>query len=404
MTITVSSGVTSSGLTISSGDPLVVLSGGAVSSASILSGGSATVSSGAIATNVIVASGGALQGAGKLEGGDNTVEGLVSGVLLTNEAGLTVLSGGLAVDVTVEGSENSSDIYVRAGGTVSGSTIGAYQEENVSSGGVSIDDTIEYRGTLQVFGGTASGATVQSGGDLYYRADFTSNFTLSSNQMAATTTLQGVTLLSGAIVSVFLATVDSGVTLSLGSGAAAFSLALDAGAAVGGPGELGGDTDVAGSVTGVTVGDTGRYPSSDLEIQSGGAATDVTVVASSTVTVDAGGVVTVALTVSLFANRLPKVITALTPGDLEMARTETWHSIGDGQARGTIEPRERGAHTRPRLEGSAPAEVWIDGPFGSYLRRESRQDPGALALLKPPQPPGTKRLQPRPHPLLHQRH
>jgi hypothetical protein len=60
-------------------------------------------------------------------------------------------------------------------------------------------------------------------------------------------------------------------------------------------------------------------------------------------TVDAGGVVTVALTVSLFANRLPKVITALAPGDLEMARTETWHSIGDGQARGRIEVAVPGA-------------------------------------------------------------
>src|SRR5277367_3305101 len=139
MTITVSSGVTSSGLVISSGDPLVVLSGGAVSSGSILSGGSATVSSGAIATNIIVASGGSLLGAGELQGGDNTVEGLVSGLLLTNEAGLVLLSGGLAVDVTVEGSENSSDIYVSSGGTASSSTIGSYQQENVYSGGASLN-------------------------------------------------------------------------------------------------------------------------------------------------------------------------------------------------------------------------------------------------------------------------
>jgi Protein of unknown function (DUF2505) len=59
--------------------------------------------------------------------------------------------------------------------------------------------------------------------------------------------------------------------------------------------------------------------------------------------VDAGGTVTAALTVSLFANRLPKVVTALVPGDLEMARTETWHPIGDGQARGTIEVAVPGA-------------------------------------------------------------
>jgi len=41
------------------------------------------------------------------------------------------------------------------------------------------------------------------------------------------------------------------------------------------------------------------------------------------------------------------------------------------------------------LEGSPPAEVWLDGPFGSYLRLESRQDSGALSLneklVLPPQ-------------------
>ena len=54
-------------------------------------------------------------------------------------------------------------------------------------------------------------------------------------------------------------------------------------------------------------------------------------------TVGDDGSVTAVLTVSLFANRLPKVVTALTPGDLEMARTETWHPTADGHARGTIE-------------------------------------------------------------------
>ena len=60
-------------------------------------------------------------------------------------------------------------------------------------------------------------------------------------------------------------------------------------------------------------------------------------------TVGDDGSVTAALTVSLFANRLPKVVAALAPGDLEMARTETWHPSGDGQARGTIEVAVPGA-------------------------------------------------------------
>jgi hypothetical protein len=55
------------------------------------------------------------------------------------------------------------------------------------------------------------------------------------------------------------------------------------------------------------------------------------------------GAITAALTVSLFANRLPKVVAALAPGDLEMARTETWHPADAGQARGTIEVAVPGA-------------------------------------------------------------
>ena len=59
--------------------------------------------------------------------------------------------------------------------------------------------------------------------------------------------------------------------------------------------------------------------------------------------VDADRSVTAALTVSLFANRLPKVVTALVPGEFEMARTETWRSVGDGTARGAITVKVPGA-------------------------------------------------------------
>ena len=49
------------------------------------------------------------------------------------------------------------------------------------------------------------------------------------------------------------------------------------------------------------------------------------------------------MTVSLFANRLPKVVTALVPGEFEMVRTETWHPVGDGTARGAITVKVPGA-------------------------------------------------------------
>ncbi|UMB71698.1 DUF2505 domain-containing protein [Mycobacterium paraterrae] len=60
-------------------------------------------------------------------------------------------------------------------------------------------------------------------------------------------------------------------------------------------------------------------------------------------TVDPDRAVTAQLTVSLFANRLPKVVTALVPGEFEMARTETWRPVGDGTARGAITVKVPGA-------------------------------------------------------------
>ncbi len=60
-------------------------------------------------------------------------------------------------------------------------------------------------------------------------------------------------------------------------------------------------------------------------------------------TVDADGVVSAVLTVSLFGDRLPKVVTALARGDFQMRRTETWYPTGDGQAHGEIEVAVPGA-------------------------------------------------------------
>jgi len=59
--------------------------------------------------------------------------------------------------------------------------------------------------------------------------------------------------------------------------------------------------------------------------------------------VDADGVVRVVLDVRLFANRLPKFVTALARSDFAMTRTETWFPIGDGQGRGEIEVAVPGA-------------------------------------------------------------
>jgi len=59
-TTTISSGVTSSGLTVSSGDQLIVLSGGVVDSSTVLGGGAETISDGGHASGIDVASGATL--------------------------------------------------------------------------------------------------------------------------------------------------------------------------------------------------------------------------------------------------------------------------------------------------------------------------------------------------------
>jgi hypothetical protein len=69
MTVTVSSGVTSSGLSISAGDPLLVLSGGDVDQIVVLSGGVASLEAGAIGGRFQVSAGGVVDGPGELSAG-----------------------------------------------------------------------------------------------------------------------------------------------------------------------------------------------------------------------------------------------------------------------------------------------------------------------------------------------
>jgi Protein of unknown function (DUF2505) len=52
--------------------------------------------------------------------------------------------------------------------------------------------------------------------------------------------------------------------------------------------------------------------------------------------VDPGGIVSVVIRVSLLRNRLPKLVTQLHRGDLEMVRNEQWRRIGGGCVRGEV--------------------------------------------------------------------
>jgi len=287
MTITVSFGVTRDNLTISSGDPLVVLSGGRVGEVTILSGGSATMSLGALGGNMTVSSGGALLGPGRL-GGENIDDGLISGASLQTGGDIVVSAGGIAEDVTAN-DDYPTTIYVSSGGTASYSHVGSGGQDFVYSGGASIDDIIGSSGTLGLYGGTVTGTAILSGGEVQLAADLTSDFTLTSGPVTSLTTLEGATLQSGAQAVLDGATVVSGVTLSLASGAIADNITVAKGGVARGPGELADQSYVAGAAIGVTVGDDRDNPSSYLEILSGGTASDVTAVDLSTIQVEAGG-------------------------------------------------------------------------------------------------------------------
>ena len=63
----------------------------------------------------------------------------------------------------------------------------------------------------------------------------------------------------------------------------------------------------------------------------------------SSLIVDAGGTVTVVIKLSLFRDRLPKLVTQLHRGDLEMVRNERWSRIDGGRVRGEVNAAVPGA-------------------------------------------------------------
>jgi autotransporter passenger strand-loop-strand repeat protein len=376
---TLSSGVHSD-LTVSSGNPLVVLSGATVESSTIESGGSATLSLGAVGSALTVLSGGSLLGAGDLVG-DNSAAGSVSGLELSAAGALssfleieaggvdsatmvaadngdlqidsgaiavsavisnggqidvygsavgTLLSDGFAVDyghvvgtvvganateyvnsgavttssiVKADGVEliyqggSATHLFVRSGGTVYGD--GVVVDAAVSSGGVlyvfgdlgsASDVTVQRGGTLVLSsGGYAAADTVLSGGTLDFEANLTVNFTEGSQPLTGADTLSGVTVSSGGLLEFINATVLSGVTLSLASGAIASSLLVSAGGTLRGPGEIAALTSVGGTVSGVTIGDTGANTEAELELLSGGHASGVTTTGFGDLDVQLGG-------------------------------------------------------------------------------------------------------------------
>ena len=172
----VSSGVVSSGLTVSSGLQVQVLSGGEIEVSTVGSGGIVALSAGALAFELTISSGGTVSGPGLIEGGTSYDAGSIFGVLLGSVGANTTLeirSGGTASAIT----DAHGYIIVDSGATVSGALLnGAYGAETwvqgvtvgtvissanaeyVSSGGLSESATVYSGGALWVYsGGTASG-------------------------------------------------------------------------------------------------------------------------------------------------------------------------------------------------------------------------------------------------------
>lgn len=81
----------------------------------------------------------------------------------------------------------------------------------------------------------------------------------------------------------------------------------------------------------------GEYWRARLAAFGGGTAT------LSSLIIDASGGVTVTITLGLLRDRLPKVVTQLHHGDLEMVRNEAWSWIDGGRVRGDIDVAVPGA-------------------------------------------------------------
>jgi autotransporter passenger strand-loop-strand repeat protein len=170
----VSSGVTSSGLVLSTGAVLHVLAGGTAVSTTVSAGGIADVSGGgsAIGTEVssrglvAVLSGGATSDTVLNAYASEQVHGAATSTVVNYAASQTVFAGGTAIGSVVDGSE-----IVSASGVTTGVAL-VDGQEIVSAGGVARDTIVAYSsgaitGDGQIYvasGGTIAGAVVNHDG------------------------------------------------------------------------------------------------------------------------------------------------------------------------------------------------------------------------------------------------
>jgi autotransporter passenger strand-loop-strand repeat protein len=150
-TTSVSSGVVSNGLAISSGDELIVSSGGSATSTTVDDGGSLVLDGGYASATTVTDGGSAVLIGGEAD--DSTVVG----------GGVQVLSaGGSAVGVTV--SDGGSEV-VFSGGVAGYAVLGSGGSQTISSDGYAVSTTVLSGGTEFVsWLGTTDHTTVSAGG------------------------------------------------------------------------------------------------------------------------------------------------------------------------------------------------------------------------------------------------
>lgn len=200
----VSSGQTSSGITLNSGDTETVLSGGTANNTVVSSGGVETILSGGTANNTLVNNGGienvSSGGTGsftRIEGGVvNVYAGGVTYNDVVNNGNEVVFAGGTTSNTVLQYSGVET---VSSGGSTSHTTLANTAVLNVSSGGSVFDSTLNNSAIINVFaGGAASGTIVTDGQEIVFGS--TSGTILNGGReiISAGGTATGVVVNSGA--------------------------------------------------------------------------------------------------------------------------------------------------------------------------------------------------------------
>jgi autotransporter passenger strand-loop-strand repeat protein len=152
-------------------DGLTLLSGATVSvqSAVVLSGGVLSLGSGGQIQGLTVSSGGEAIGAGTIGGpatyrSSTLIFGLIEGLTIASQA--YVEAGGVADDVVVSGYRQDAFLWIEPGASATGTILQSAGALFVSGGGVESGAVIGSGANESLFGGSATGDTILSGGSL----------------------------------------------------------------------------------------------------------------------------------------------------------------------------------------------------------------------------------------------